>query len=492
MGTVVPAMSAEQRLAALQRQVVAPGAAGAEDSCFRTSSRKTSPPVRLHYRDTGPRSAPTVVFIAGVGGRMDAFDQHVEDLCSEFRCIQLDNRGVGGSDKPTEAYTIDDMARDVLELLCNLTGGGAAHVVGQSMGGMIAQRMAVLAPKAVLSLALCSTVSWCDGRTDAYWASLPLLARHLPPENFTRAMLPWMVGKDTLEDPTHPFMRSLLSPSATAEPTPPHTYEIQVETMLAFDSRPWLQRIRAPTLVTVGTADIGTPPYQSEYLVEHIAGARLHQFEGAGHRALNEQHEAFTSLLRGWLNEHSATATSAKSEGEGEGQGTSNEHSEGVQVGFVGLGNMGGAIVRRMLRSGSDTIIVHDQVPAAFERLCEEVRGDGGSSERLLFAGSAKEVAERCDVTCSMVPGDSSALPFMNSPVGPPRLLTNQCEGRSARDGGCSVGSGGHRGRTSAWFDLHRSNDHLTNLDRTGECGGGGQGGDDGGCAGDGRSCLYR
>lgn len=395
-------MSAAQRLGTLQRQVVAAGAVGAEDSIFRTSSQ-----VRLHYRDTGPRSAPAVVFVAGVGGRMDAFDRHVEDLCSEFRCIQLDNRGVGGSDKPTEAYTIDDMAHDALELLSELTGGGAAHVVGQSMGGMIAQRMAVLAPTAVLSLALCSTVSWCDGRTDAYWASLPLLARHLPPEDFTRAMLPWMVGKATLEDTTHPFMRSLLSPPVTAEPTPLHTYEIQVETMLAFDSRPWLQRIRAPTLVTVGTDDIGTPPSQSKYLAQHIAGARLHQFEGAGHRALNEQHEAYTSVLRDFLGNHSAIASGTIGAA-GQGQGTNG----GVQVGFVGLGNMGGAIVRSMLRSRTDTIIVHDHVPAAFERLCAEVREDGGSSDRLLFAGSAKEVAERCDVTCSMVPGDSTARVF--------------------------------------------------------------------------------
>eukprot|EP01052_Picozoa_sp_SAG31_P000740 SAG31_NODE_21_length_34109_cov_60.598824_24_plen_263_part_00 len=258
----------------------------------------------------------------------------------------------GGSDKPTAPYTIEDMANDALDLLRALFGrhqqagcNGGAHVVGQSMGGMIAQRMAVLEPRLVRSIVLCSTVSWCDGRTAAYWGSLPQLARSLPAADFTRSLLPWMFGRATLEDPDHPAMTVALGAAdsvATILPTPPHTYEIQVATMLQFDSRPWLSQISQPALVIVGTDDIGTPPYQSEYISQHIHGAQLHKFEGAGHRAINEHHEEFCTVLTDFVKN---AATPSKATQSPLDMATSN-----FSVGFVGLGNMGGAIVRAMLR----------------------------------------------------------------------------------------------------------------------------------------------
>lgn len=237
--------------------------------------------VPIAYRDVGPPGAPAVLFIPGVGGRGDIFDHHLADLSGEYRCIALDNRGTGGSGKPTLSYTIDDMARDALDLLGELLGAGtSATVVGQSMGGMIAQRMAVLEPERVRSVVLCSTVSWCDGRTDAYWASLPLLAAALPPADFTKALLPWLFGKATLEDPTNPLLVATLAGISSAVPTPAHTWALQIAAMLAFDSRPFLSQITQPALVTVGTDDIGTPPHQAEYLSAHITSkARLHQFD---------------------------------------------------------------------------------------------------------------------------------------------------------------------------------------------------------------------
>lgn len=351
--------------------------------------------LKIGYRDVGPRTAPVILFIAGVGARMDTFDRLIADLSSAWRCITLDNRGVGASEKPTLAYTIDDMALDTLELFTWAAGGeGHAHVVGQSMGGMIAQRMAVLQPHRIRSLVLCSTVSWCDGRTSAYWGSLPTLAQKLQPEEFTRSLLPWMFGRETLADPSHPAMLATLQQPAEKggvrpQPTPPHTWQLQIAAMLEFDSRPWLSQVTQPTLVTVGTDDIGTAPYQSEHLAEHIAHARLHHFEGAGHRALNEHHDSFLGVLTQFLlSEQSAGAP---------------DTGGGPSVGFVGLGNMGGALVRSMLRSGTDTIVVFDQQVAAFERLLSEL--EPAQRHRLKWAQSPREVAAQCTVTCSMVPG---------------------------------------------------------------------------------------
>ena len=292
--------------------------------------------VRLSYRDAGPKSAPACLFLAGVGSRMDTFAKHVDDLSSDLRCITLDNRGTGGSDAPVAACTIDDMARDALALVAEV-GLSDVHVVGQSMGGMIAQRMAVLEPDAVRSLTLCSTVAWIDGRTRAYWGSLPTLAATLSPTDFLKALTPWMAGRATLDDPDSPMLAMIEQAAAHPQPTPPHTWEQQVDAMLAFDSRPSLAEIGQPTLVTVGSDDIGTPPYQSEYLAEHIDGARLHVFEGAGHRAINERHDEFCALLKDWVQQQDrpravATPVSGRRGGE-------------FTTGFVGLGNMGGACV---------------------------------------------------------------------------------------------------------------------------------------------------
>lgn len=353
----------------------------------------TSGGVRLAFHDTGG-TGPAVLFIAGVGSRMDTFQRHMADLSDEFRCIALDNRGVGNSDAPTTPYTIDDMGRDALELLGELLGDGqTVHVVGQSMGGMIAQRMAVIDPVRVRSLTLCSTVAWVDGRTAAYWGSLPLLSKSLSAAEFSRAMLPWMFGRLTLEDPSHPIMIATLNGAAHPKPTPTHTYDIQVKTMLEFDSRPWLSEIRQPTLVTVGTDDIGTPPYQSEYLAATIDDARLHKFTGAGHRAINEHHESFCALLRRWLHERDHR----------QNDGSVSVNADSTQVGFVGLGNMGGAIVRSILRSGSDTVVVFDKSRPAIERLLSELNPE--QHTRLKWVDSAKAAAEQCDVVFSMVPG---------------------------------------------------------------------------------------
>jgi pimeloyl-ACP methyl ester carboxylesterase len=239
-------MAATGRVGAIERHLVGDGirsdplpaaAAAAVAAELRVFGGGRSG-VPIAYRDVGPASAPAVLFVPGVGGRGDVFDRHLAELSDTHRCIALDNRGVGGSGKPTAPYSIDDMALDALDLLAELLGDdGAATIVGQSMGGMIAQRMAVLEPQRVRALVLCSTVSWCDGRTAAYWGSLPLLAEALAPPDFTKALLPWLFGKTTLEDETNPLLLATLAGNSTAVPTPSHTWALQIAAMLAFDSR---------------------------------------------------------------------------------------------------------------------------------------------------------------------------------------------------------------------------------------------------------------
>ena len=255
--------------------------------------------VNLHYHDAGQGSP--LLFLSGVGSVLTVWDSIVERLKSRHQCIALDNRGVGFSEKPDTPYTIAEMAADALGLLKDL-GIEAAHVVGQSMGGMIAQEMARQQGASCLSITLCDTVAYIDGRTRVEWDCLRIFSRKLVPQEFAYAMVAWGYSRKTLEDKG--WVRKFVeSAAANPNPTPPHTYDHQVNTMLAFDSRPWLKDLRVPTLVVVGADDISTPPYQSQYLAQHIPGARYACLSDAGHRVIHERQDDFLKMLTDFIDE---------------------------------------------------------------------------------------------------------------------------------------------------------------------------------------------
>ena len=249
--------------------------------------------IALHYHQDG-KGTP-ILFLSGVGARLDTWDTTVPLLKNKFHCIALDNRGVGHSDKPTEPYSIKDMAEDAASVL-NALNISSAHIVGQSMGGLIAQEMAHSYSEYCRSITLCSTVAFVDGRTTIEWSSLPILSRKLEPKEFFYVMAPWTYGRKTLANTT--WLQQNIEQAAKSDCiTPPHTYDIQTAAMIAFDSRPWLSSIDVPCLVVVGDDDIGTPPYQAQILANSIPNARYACFSNAGHRAITENQKGFIKEL---------------------------------------------------------------------------------------------------------------------------------------------------------------------------------------------------
>ncbi|HKP61862.1 MAG TPA: alpha/beta hydrolase [Polyangiales bacterium] len=106
-------------------------------------------------------AGPDVLFVQGVGLAGAAWSPQLEELARDHRCIALDNRGIGNSTGDTSKLSVDIMARDALALMDALTVP-RAHLVGHSLGGVIVQRMALLAPERVASLTLMCT--FCGGR----------------------------------------------------------------------------------------------------------------------------------------------------------------------------------------------------------------------------------------------------------------------------------------------------------------------------------------
>ena len=115
--------------------------------------------IQMYYEERG--QGEPLILLMGLGGDGSLWEKHVRAYESYFRCILVDNRGVGRSDKPEGPYTTGQMAQDVLGLM-NSIGIDSANVSGISMGSAVAQEMALARPQAVKSLTLISSWDHCD------------------------------------------------------------------------------------------------------------------------------------------------------------------------------------------------------------------------------------------------------------------------------------------------------------------------------------------
>ena len=116
--------------------------------------------IQIYYEEYG--EGPPLIMILGLGQDTATWEFQISDFSRHFRIILLDNRDSGKSSSCSETYTTETMARDTLGLMDHL-GIERTHLLGTSMGGMIAQQVALIAPERVISLVLASTTSWGEG-----------------------------------------------------------------------------------------------------------------------------------------------------------------------------------------------------------------------------------------------------------------------------------------------------------------------------------------
>ncbi len=249
---------------------------------------------RIHYEVTGKSGATPVLMIQGLGASKNAWNLQRIAMATRFRIISFDNRGAGRSDKPTEPFTLEQMADDALAVL-DAAGIETAHVVGASMGGVISQIVAVKFPHRVRSLTLVCTAcrnhpwrqellqSWAKtaadkgmievGKEAAQWVMSPRSFRRLVPA-FT-----WM------------------GPLAALRPR--HSFVSQIDAILNTreDLVDQLSTITAPTMVIVGNQDILTPRGDSEEIAERIPNAELVVISGAAHGLMMEHSSTFNRIL---------------------------------------------------------------------------------------------------------------------------------------------------------------------------------------------------
>ena len=252
---------------------------------------------RLHYVDAG--SGPAVVLIHGLAGDHTAWRAQLELLRPRYRVIAFDNRGAGRSTQVDEAVTTEDLARDTLALMDHLKVD-RAHVVGRSMGGAIAQHMALMAPERIASLALCASFARLD----------PLGRRVL---SNMREALEWRMNwTDHARHSVQNFVSARFfneRPAQVAaiealiggETRMPACYIRQNEACQAHDTLSDLHRIRQRTLVMGGDSDPICSLTATRALIEGLPSVRGEIFADASHFFLMEQPEKFNGLLTDWL-----------------------------------------------------------------------------------------------------------------------------------------------------------------------------------------------
>jgi pimeloyl-ACP methyl ester carboxylesterase len=266
--------------------------------------------VDLQYEIAG--NGPPVVCIQGVGVPKAGWRPQVEDLATRFQVITFDNRGIGRSSRGRSPLTIEAMAADVVGLM-DAEGIDRFHVMGHSMGGLIAQHVGLTARDRVKSLSLLCT--FANGR-DATALSLQMLVHGIRSRVGTRTMrrngmmrmiMPadYLAGVDRArlaEQLQRLFGRDLAD-------QPPVLNE-QLHAMSRYSAAARLPQLSGiPTLVMSGFHDPIAPPRLGKAIAASIRGARYVEFADAGHALPIQLAREVNSLLL----DHLATADSSLS-----------------------------------------------------------------------------------------------------------------------------------------------------------------------------------
>ena len=257
--------------------------------------------LNLHYEERG--AGEPLLLLMGLGGHGALWEEHAHAYAAHFRCLLLDNRGAGRSDKPPGPYTIAAMADDALGLL-DAIGVARAHVSGISMGGAIAQELALRAPERVQSLTVVSSWVKCDAYAARIFDMLRALAAAADPAAFTRLLQLWIFTPAYHTAHMDDLLRRERAGLAHPHPMPAFAFQAQCDACLAHDTRGRLARVAAPALVTAGDRDIFTPLAFSQELAASIPGADLRVFAGGGHAHHWEMREDFNRTTLAFMRRH--------------------------------------------------------------------------------------------------------------------------------------------------------------------------------------------
>jgi len=249
----------------------------------------------LYYESNG--SGEPVLLVMGLGMAATGWWRTVEVLAEEFRVIAFDNRGSGRSDAPNGPYSIAGLAADAAAVL-DAAGEESAHVYGISLGGMIAQELALAEPQRVRSLVLGASTPGGAGHVLPDRETLEFLNRRatMDFEEGVWASVPYNYGYATRTT----FAARLGADIAQRLRYPPNAtgYRAQLAAAWGWDATQRLPELRVPALVLHGDEDRIVPVENGRRLAAAIAGSRFEELAGAGHLYPTDEPRADREVLR--------------------------------------------------------------------------------------------------------------------------------------------------------------------------------------------------
>jgi pimeloyl-ACP methyl ester carboxylesterase len=251
--------------------------------------------INIYYEEYG--IGEPLVIISGASSSTQGSSRLIPIYSNEFRLIIFDKRGEGQSDKPDMPYSTEMMADDVAGLL-DAINIDSAHINGTSLGGMIAQQIAIRHPGKVRSLILVST--YCGGphsipfSTEAKKVADKARAGELTAEESVRETIRLFITKEFI-DKNPGFVQRMMA-QMSAQPNN-NWGQQQGEASLAHNAYELLPDIKAPTLVIHGDADMMLPVENARILASRIPGAELVIFKNAGHFLIESGEEKNLIML---------------------------------------------------------------------------------------------------------------------------------------------------------------------------------------------------
>ena len=254
--------------------------------------------IDLYYEVHGKGSP--LVLIHGLSLDSSVWINQVSVFSQKYQAIVFDNRGVGQTADPHGDYSTEMMADDTAALL-KFLNIPEAHVLGFSLGGLIAQIIALKYPGLVKSLLLAATAARLPARAQhLFQVWLRMLSEKVPPDLWFKDIFPWVYASEFFENDDN-VQATLNLALNHPHPQSAHGFAGQVAALTNHDTRAQIHQISVPTLVMVGRDDILMPVKCSEEIAAKIPQAKLTILEPGAHNCWLEFADLFNQAVLQFL-----------------------------------------------------------------------------------------------------------------------------------------------------------------------------------------------
>ncbi|MEI2302252.1 alpha/beta fold hydrolase [Ensifer sp. MJa1] len=258
------------------------------------NQRHTIGEVTINYRIDG--DGEPLVCIHGVGSYLEAWSAVVERLKDRFTILTFDLRGHGQSSRLKGRYEIDDFVNETLAL-ADRAGFATFNLAGFSLGGLIAQRLALTHLSRLRRLILLSTVAGrTPGERERVLERLAALRAGTPADHHNASLSRWLT--EGFQESNPELIARLRSRDAENDPD---CYASAYRVLAETDFGGFLDQIRCPTLIATGEDDAGSNPRMARYMHERIPGSELRILPGLRHSILIEAPDVVAGLMGEFL-----------------------------------------------------------------------------------------------------------------------------------------------------------------------------------------------